>query len=85
MTSEDDVLPQSQKARAIVEALATLRQAGINTTLFVDLDPTTYSIRLPISSGAEGMRLQCRLALQYEGQARTADIAVQTARQGEQI
>jgi hypothetical protein len=37
MTNEDDVLPQSEKTRAIVVALATLRQAGIKATIDIEV------------------------------------------------
>lgn len=83
MTNEDDVLPQSEKARAIVLALDTLRQAGIEATLDIEVGAASpYSIILPITSGTEGMRLAIAIALHHEWQARTADLAVQTAKQG---
>ena len=37
MTNEVDVLPQSEKTRAIVVALATLRQAGIKATINIEV------------------------------------------------
>lgn len=88
MTNEDDLLPQSEKARSILAAMTTLQQAGIDATLEVkpDADPVfSIAIRCATTEGREDLRQSVQTIFEGQWQEATTGLIVFQVKRGKHV